>query len=48
MGATPDERLLGLFASVETLIVIYLKIAQLNLRFHEAFEQGSLSNSLFV
>jgi hypothetical protein len=36
------------FAAVERLIGVYLKIAQLNEQFHRCCEQGALPQSMFV
>jgi hypothetical protein len=48
MGAAPPERLFAVFVSVEQLIAVYLKIAQLNTEFHSGCEAGSLPRSFFV
>jgi hypothetical protein len=48
MGATANEQLFAVFVSVEQLISIYLRVAQLNTKFHEGCEQGSLPRSFFV
>jgi hypothetical protein len=42
MGATQGEQLFAVFAAVEQLVAVYLKIARLNALFHEGSERGSL------
>jgi hypothetical protein len=46
-AATPDEQMFAVYVAVEQLVGVYLKIAQLNRRFHLCCERGELPQSMF-
>jgi hypothetical protein len=46
-GAGPDEQMLAVLSTAETLVDIYLKVAALNKQFHICCQRGERPREIF-